>query len=331
MIQKFGEGKMETRQEPDRGSASSGKISIIIPTYNCERYISETIDSILSQTYKNIEVIVVDDGSNDRTAEIVSAYGEPVRLILQINSGVCTARNRGISESVGEYICLMDHDDYWFPDKLSQQVELLKENPDSGIVYSAFIRWAHDINGIFPAPATFDLNKYSTGTDPVFSGWIYHQFLLDCWMLTSTAMFRSEVFRTCGVFDESLPYSEDWEMWLRISREYPFVCMNKPTTLYRQHKQQGNRVVRDIDYRTELLANAKRKWGLSSRDGRATARHRFLSQLAAYHAAFGLGHLNGGKLSIAINSFFKAWLHSPLNLKYLAYIPASIIGWRPKW
>ena len=181
------------------------KISVIIPSYNCEAYIGETIDSVLNQTFKDIELIVVDDGSTDRTPEIVAAYGASVRLITQANAKVCAARNRGIREAKGEYICLMDHDDYWFPDKLARQLAVFEANSDVCTVYSAFIRWHADVRGHFPAPASFDTTSYPDDIDPDFSGWIYHRFLLDCWMLTSTAMFRAEVFQRCGVFDEALP------------------------------------------------------------------------------------------------------------------------------
>jgi hypothetical protein len=144
-------------------------------------------------------------------------------------------------------------------------------------------------------------------------------------------MFRAEVFQHCGVYDESLPYSEDWELLLRIAREYPFIQLRRPTTLYRQHTQQGSRVTREVDYRTVLLTRTAKEWGLCSRDGRCVTRRQFLNQLAVYHASFALGHLKGGKRSIAIVSFIKAWLAAPLNFKYLAYIAASLLGWKPKW
>ena len=89
--------------------------------------------------------------------------------------------------------------------------------------------------------------------DPEFSGWIYHQFLLDCWMLTSTSMFRREVFERCGAFDETLPFSEDWDLWLRLAREYEFVQLRRPSTLYRKHTTQGSGWHRPVDYRTRLL------------------------------------------------------------------------------
>ncbi len=307
------------------------KVSVIIPSYNCEAYIAETIGSILNQTFKDIELIVVDDGSTDRTREIVKSFGDPVRLIAQQNQRVCAARNRGIREARGEFICLMDHDDYWFPEKLSRQIEEFARHPEAGIVYSDFIRWHRDASGNFPPPESFDRASFPDDTNPEFSGWIYHQFLLDCWMLTSSAMFRSEVFDKCGMFDEALPYSEDWELWLRISREYMMMQLRRPHTLYRQHLQQGNLIVRDIDYRTELLTGAEKKWGLCSRDGRCTTRRQFFSQLAKYHAAFGLHQLQASNVVMASRSFLKAWKNDPLKPKYLAYIPAALLGWRPKW
>lgn len=303
-------------------------VSVIIPSYNCELYIAETINSILNQSFKDIELIVVDDGSTDRTCEIVASYSAPVRLIRQQNARVCAARNRGISEAVGQYICLMDHDDFWFPHKLEQQVNLLQVHTEVGVVYSSFILWNADSNGRFPAPASFDLAVFPDGIDPELSGWIYHQFLLDCWMLTSTAMFRREVFEKCGNFNVNLPYSEDWDLWLRISKEYQFIKLNQPTTLYRQHKLQGNRLVRDIDYRTLLLARSVKDWGLCSPDGRCLSSRRFRQQLAVYHAEFARGHLRAGNLKISIHTFIKAWLLDPLHVKYLAYVPAVLMGWR---
>ncbi len=305
-------------------------ITIIIPSYNSEQHIAETIDSILEQSVKDIELIVVDDGSTDGTRDLVSAYGPPVRLITQANAGVCAARNRGLKEAGGQFICFMDHDDYWFPDKLARQLDVFQAHPDAGVVYSSFINWHADETGRFPPPDSFNRTAAPDAIDAEFSGWIYHHFLFDCWMLTSTAMFRVEVLEKCGSFDEKLPYSEDWDLWLRISRAYPMFKLQQATTLYRQHKRQGNRVIRDIDYRTRLLSQAAEQWGLCSNDGRCIARRRFLDQLALYHASFALSHLHGGKFGIALRSFFRAWRCSPSNLKYLAYIPAALLGWRPK-
>ena len=104
----------------------SRKISIIVPTYNVERYIRQTLDAMLAQTFQDFELIVVDDGSTDQTREIVRSYAPRVRLIEQSNQGVCAARNRGLRESTGEFVCFSDHDDFWFPEKLARQLEELR-------------------------------------------------------------------------------------------------------------------------------------------------------------------------------------------------------------
>jgi glycosyltransferase involved in cell wall biosynthesis len=318
-------------EKTNKETLSVSRVSVIIPSFNCEAYIAETLNGVLAQSCKDIEIIVVDDGSTDHTRDIVAAFGSPVRLIAQANAGRCAARNRGIREARGEYLCLLDHDDYWFSDKLAQQLEQFQAHPEAGAVYGAFIFWHASDQGVFPAPDSFALSSYPAGVDEKLSGWIYHLSLLDIYPLTSTIMFRAEVFGKCGDYDESLPYSEDWDLLLRVAREYPFIKLNRPNTLYRQHVQQGSRVIRDIDYRTVLLTQAARKWGLCSPDGQCVTRRQFYTQLAAYHACFALSHLQGGKLTIALKSFMKAWWSCPFRLKYLAYIPAALLGWRPKW
>lgn len=307
------------------------KVSVIIPSFNCELYIAETISSVLNQTHKDIEVIVVDDGSTDRTREIVASFGAPVRLIAQENSGRCAARNRGIREASGEFICLLDHDDYWYPEKLSAQLAAFEKYPEAGGVYSDYIVWNAEAQGGYPAPDSFVRTEPGDAVDQELSGWIYHHFLIDIYMLTSAAMFRAEVFDKCGAFIEDLSYSEDWELWFRISREYQLIGLRRPMTLYRQHAEQGFRVMRDFDYRTDLLERTARQWGLCSRDGRCVSRRRFRNQLATYHISFALGHLQSGKRSIAIRSFLKAWLTCPMKLKALAYIPAALLGWKPQY
>lgn len=306
-------------------------VTVIIPSYNCEAYISETIECVLAQTYPNIELIVIDDGSTDNTKNVIRSYGEKLTLISKENTGVCAARNLGIQKASGEYICLLDHDDYWFPDKISQQLELFKNHPETGVVYSHFACWSPDRDGNFSDQSCVDIVPISNDIDYAFSGWIYHLLLLDCWVLTSTAMIRANVFEKCGLFDEQLPYSEDWDLWLRISRNYQFIKLKCTTTLYRQHPQQGNRKVRSIDYRTKLLESTKKKWGLCSPDGACISKQKFNRQLAKYHADYGLHLLMANYKKQSMVSFLKAWVKFPIKLKYLAYIAACCVGWKPSW
>jgi len=308
-------------------SDSSGLVSVVIPTHNCERYIGQTIESVLAQSHRNLEVIVVDDGSSDRTPEIVGGFGEPVVLTRQSNQRVCAARNRGFELSRGAYVCFLDHDDYWFPWKLQRQLDAFAARPESGVVYTAFHRWT-PIDALFPEPGGLDPgDPGSCRFDPEFSGWIYHQFLIDCWALTSTAMIRRDVFEASERFDTSLPYSEDWDLWLRLSRTHPFTKIDAVSTLYRQHELQGSRTIRDIDYRTRLLAQARERWGLTSPDGRGVTAREFERNIAKYHMHYGFDHLRHGSLAQARRAFFRAWRYHPLQFKYAMLGVAALTGW----
>ena len=305
-------------------------VSVVIPTYNCERFIEQTLRGVLGQTIKDLEVIVVDDGSTDKTTTIVKGYSQQVKLIEQENSGVCRARNHGIEKASAAFVCVLDHDDFWAPKKLEMQLTALAKHPDVDVVFSSFLLWHPAAGGTYPEPESLFPAQPSLKFDPEFSGWIYHQFLLDCWMLTRTALFRREVVDSVGLFDESLPYSEDWDLWLRISRRHQFLKLRYPTTLYRQHPTQGNRVVRDIDFRTRLLEKAYEKWGLLSPDGRSISNSIFGQYLKKYHIEFGLSHLGVGNRLKGIRSLYKAWQRSPFDRRVIALLAASCVGWAPK-
>jgi len=305
-------------------------VSVVIPSHNAAAYIVQTVTSVLAQTMPELELLLVDDGSTDDTVALVQALGDPrLRVIRLANGGVCRARNRGIAEAQSPLICLLDHDDWWLPDKLQRQLQVLTEHPAAGVAYSTFERWHADpATGRFPPPESFDFSAVADGIDPDFSGWVHHQFLLDCWMLTSTSMFRREVFDRCGVFDESLPFSEDWDLWLRAARVFPFVQLRRPTTLYRMHAGQGSGYHRPIDYRTRLLERTAAEYGLASRDGRAITRRQFKRQMARYHADFARGELEAGRPATALRIYAHAWGLHPTGWKYPVYLAATLAGWR---
>lgn len=304
-------------------------VSVVIPTYNCESYIADTLRSVLAQSHRPLEIIVVDDGSTDATRAVVSGFGPEVRLVAQENQRVCRARNNGFALAQGEFVCFMDHDDHWYPWKIRRQLEAFEAHPQAGVVYTDFIFW-HPVDGAFPDPA--GLAPADDGPPPVdaaYSGWIYHRFLLDCWTLTSTAMIRREAFAASGGFDPALPFSEDWDLWLRLSRTHPFVKLDRVSTLYRQLPSQGSRMVREIDFRSRLLAQARARWGLASPDGQALSAAEFDRNIARYRMQFGLQHLMHGDRRLGLQSIAQAWRTDPARLRYAAVWLAGRLGWTP--
>lgn len=307
---------------------TSPEVTVIIPAYNCEPYIQQTIDSVLAQDFSDFELIVVNDGSTDRTAEIAANSDPRVRVIEQENSGVCVARNRGIAEAKGRFIALLDHDDFWFPNKLSTQLRIFSEQQDVGVVYGDFIRWDAQADGRFPAPDIYSERAALPGEDAEYSGWIYHQMLLDSWVLTSTALTRAEVFANCGTFDESLPYSEDWELWLRVSRKFKFVKQRRASCLYRVHAVQGSRVPRKFNYESALLENTVAKYGYCGPDGSQVNKKAFKAALSRAHGRFAYLHLKNGDLNTARRSFWLAWRNQPTSFAATKLLLGSLLGLR---
>ena len=195
-------------------------VSVIIPAYNAERFIAKTLDSVLAQTYRNIEVIVVDDGSWDRTAEIVEAIAptdERVILLQQPNSGVAAARNLGIQKARGEFIAPIDADDFWYPENIEKQVQcLLKAEPSVGLVYA----WSVDIDQEDRLTGEF---RASTIEGNVYKTLICHNFLGN----SSASLIRRDCLNKVGGYNCQLQEAnaqgcEDWDLYLRIAEQYQF-------------------------------------------------------------------------------------------------------------
>lgn len=280
----------------DGRPAVTDLVSVIIPTCNSAAVIRQTVDAVLAQTHPHIELIVVDDGSTDDTLALLAGYGDKLRVVVQANQGVCRARNSGLALARGEFICFLDHDDVWYPEMLALQLQAFGADAEVGCVYADYTHWYPDAQGRHADPdALRSRFAMDAELDASMSGWIYHLLLIDCHVQTSAAMLRREVFRQCGAYDESLPYSEDWDLWLRISRKYRFNKLKNVSVLYRQVEGQGSRKTRDVDYRTRLLERAVATWGLGSPDGTRLPRRAFARQLALYHAEYGLGWVQAGR------------------------------------
>lgn len=185
-------------------------VSVIIPTYNAASYIREAVDSALAQTYQNFEVIVVDDGSTDNTAEVLAPYIKEKKIIYihQENKGLPAARNTAIKASHGEFVALLDSDDIFLPNKLERQVSYLMQHPECGVCYCEFTHFYEE-----NPKKLFRLNyKYYSGDD-VFPNLLRMNFIGPL----GVVLRRSEMDRV-GLFNETYRRSEDWEYWLRLAR-----------------------------------------------------------------------------------------------------------------
>lgn len=304
-------------------------VSVVVPTYNGERFLADTLRAVLAQTQPQVELIVVDDGSSDGSMAVAATVAPDALRLQQRNGGVSAARNHGLARARGRYVIFLDQDDIWHPRMLERQVAWLDAHPDIGAVVCRYHHW-WPAGGAYPVPESIWGDEPPVDVDPAFSGHVFHQFLVDCWALTSGTMLRHEVVSAAGGFDLGLPYSEDWDLWLRLSRQTQFALLNWPPVLYRHHQVQGSAKMRQRDFRVELLLRHAEQHGLSSDDGRSLTRAQFAEVVAKYQAEFGYDHLDHGNRWIGVRALLAAWARQPRQLRRLALALAGSAGWRPR-
>ncbi|MFW6180555.1 MAG: glycosyltransferase family 2 protein [Spirochaetota bacterium] len=189
-------------------------VSVVIPTYNRAHFLERAVQSVLSQSHAAVEVVVIDDGSEDSTPELLArmAVRHPAGILncrRIAHSGVSRARNQGIACSRGEWICFLDSDDYWLPRKLERQLAYLSRNPGYRVCHTDEV-WIR--NGVRINPG----RKHRK-----WEGWFFEPSLQLCLISPSTVMLHRSVLEEVGGFDESFPVVEDYELWLRVTARYP--------------------------------------------------------------------------------------------------------------
>lgn len=212
------------------------RISVIIPSYNRIHTLIRAIDSVLGQDSPVDEIIVVDDGSNDGTAEQISRLYPTLRLIQQSNRGVSAARNAGINQACHAWIAFLDSDDSWLPGKISQIRQAQNRLPEFRLFHSDEI-WIR--NGV----RVNAMKKHlKTG------GWIFERCLPRCVISPSSVVLHRSLLQSVGLFDESLPACEDYDLWLRVCHQYPVHYIDRPLiTKYGGHKDQLSKQYWGID------------------------------------------------------------------------------------
>ncbi|MBN1942145.1 MAG: glycosyltransferase family 2 protein [Phycisphaerae bacterium] len=225
---------------------NSPTVSVILPAYNAEAFVAQAVESVRAQTYTDYELIAVNDGSADRTGEILDELARKfpaMRVIHQPNAGLAAARNAAVAQMRGEYIALLDADDLWRPGKLARCMTFLKEHPDLSIVYTPM------------TPFDGRTGREMTGhSKPCHAGWLTEKLFLSIFVHDPAAVFHKRVIETCGGFDESLPVSVGNEFWLRVSTKFAFGLIDEPlalrrwseTSLTRSNRLRGRRIKADM-------------------------------------------------------------------------------------
>lgn len=230
------------------------RVSVIMPVYNGERFVGEALESIRRQNYEPLEIIIVDDGSTDKSAEIVAGYGSWIHYVHQENAGPAAARNRGLELAQGEFITFLDVDDLWPDGKLTLQIERLIHDRDLDIVLGR-IQYVE-----LPGAARREISFESQ--DNTLTG-----ILLGC------GVYRKSVFKKVGKFDESFRLGEDQDWFLRAREaKIPMVILKETTLIYRIHNsnltqdftfqksQLGTVIKKSLERRRKLGLGALSRW-----------------------------------------------------------------------
>jgi len=204
-------------------NAKAPKISVIIPAYNSERHVRTALESVRQQSYRDYEVIVIDDGSTDDTKPVVLGFDPSIRYLYQSNQGAAAARNTGIGAARGELICFLDADDSWSPDKLHTQLAFMEQHPEVGLVFADEDEFDED--GVQCA-SLLSKSRYVShlASEGVIDG-AFPKLLQENFIPTSMVMVRRRCFETAGLFDVTLKASEDRDMWSRIAAYFPIACI----------------------------------------------------------------------------------------------------------
>jgi len=209
--------------------SATPNVSVIIPAYNCEDYIAQAVESVLIQEDCLVEIVIIDDGSPDNTEAVLEPYSDRIRYVKQKNQGVAAARNHGIAIAKGDYVAFLDADDYFFPDKLSQQAEILDKRPDIGIIHSGWQRVDHLGNKLL------DVRPWEQTPELDLVNWLRWKPVLP-----SAMMFRREWLQYVGGFDPRFPPAEDTNLVLKLAlKGCKTAWLKRITVYYRQHESSA--------------------------------------------------------------------------------------------
>lgn len=290
-------------------------VTAIIPCYNHGRYLADAVESALAQTYVDVEVVVVNDGSTDDTSAVASRFEERIRYMEHANRGLCASRNRAIGETDGEYVAFLDADDRWHPEKLARQVPLLEADEEVGLVHTD--GWTFTGETVGP--------PIMGGVDPTtISGRLFERLLLGNPILVPSVVVRRRCLEEVGPFDEALGGCGDWDLWLRVCRRWKAAYVPEPLVYYRRHAE-GTSMSDDDDY---MLADSLRVLEKTFADPALPGPARSLEgrAYAELYFVFGRTALSQGRRVEARTFFAKSLRARPLAVRPARYWLKTLAG-----
>jgi glycosyltransferase involved in cell wall biosynthesis len=227
------------------------RVTVLIPTFNYQAYLAESIESALHQTYRDREVVVVDDGSTDQTPDILERYGRAIRVIRTENGGTPSALNAGIAQARGEWIAWLSSDDAFEPAKLARQLEFAAAHPECAVIYTDW----------YVVDAAGQVIDHLRSPDFPTRDRLISGLLRGCVINGSTTLVRRSAYERAGPFDETLRQAHDWDMWLRLAHDSPFGHVPEPLVRYRWHGGNMSAGPDALAYNARVLEKARTLYG----------------------------------------------------------------------
>ncbi len=278
-------------------------VSVIIPNYNYSQYLREAIDSVLAQTYEQIEIVVVDDGSTDGSPEVLDSYDDRIVAIFQTNCGVSTARNNGVSRSRGEFIAFLDADDAWLPAKIESQMKMFQADAEIGLVHVGVV----EIDG-----SGKSLFERTNGMD----GWVSEALLrFERPVILgggSGLMVPRRVFEEVGGFDTQLSTSADWDMFYQICSRYSVGFVSEILLKYRIHSSNMHGNIAAMEH--DMMIGFEKAFA----NGGTADRRKCYGNL---HKILAGSYFRSGKYVDFARHSFKSIVNKPTNLGYFLQFP----------
>jgi glycosyltransferase involved in cell wall biosynthesis len=245
---------------------SSPTVSVIIPTFNRPEFLALAIRSVLRQTFQDFELIIVDNGSSEATKKTINEFmDERIRYLrIDVNNGVSRARNLAIEHAVGKYVAFLDDDDEWMPDKLARQVQLMERTPG-------------DVGGVYTGCYKIDRSSGAIvqRITPSKRGYLFDELCaVNCIGTASTVLLRRECAMKVGLFDEDMLFGEEYDFWIRVSRQYHFECIGEPLVKYFMH---ANNASLDYEVVKQGFEAQEKKYGSWFARNRKANGERYLS------------------------------------------------------